>query len=182
MAKFHLCRVGMMSQVGRFLALDGDCYSRGQRVVVRTDRGLETAEVLLPPQEDERPAQQDGLILRAMTREDDLLELRLNKNRQTALEECSRLLEEQGLPVVLMDVEPLFDGENLFFYFLGETPAELADVITELAQTYDKQVQFSQFAELLETGCGPDCGTAEGSGCGSCATGCAIAAACSQAR
>ncbi len=79
-----------------------------------------------------------------------------------------------------MDVEHLFDGRTLWFYFLGEITPELSSITDELAELYEAQVQFRRFAETLTAGCGPGCGTedAQGQGCQSCGTGCAIAGAC----
>ena len=83
-----------------------------------------------------------------------------------------------------MDVEHLFDGQSLYFYFLGEVTPELDAITGELAEIYETKVQFRKFAETLVKGCGPDCGTedAAGNGCGTggCAT-CAAASACHSA-
>ena len=124
--------------------------------------------------------QSDGSILRAVTIEDQLLEARLEKNRQAAFDACSEKIRQLGLPVTLMDVEHLFDGRSLFFYFLGEVPPELESLAGELAEVYDAAAEFRKFADAVVTGCGPGCGTdeASGGGCSSCATGCAVAGAC----
>ena len=55
-----------------------------------------------------------------MTVQDELLQARLEKHRQEAYEACAALLAENGQPAVLVDVEHLFDGQGLFFYFLGD--------------------------------------------------------------
>jgi len=84
------------------------------------------------------------------------------------------------VPATLVDVEHLFDGQGLFFYFLGEPPAEAARLTQQLAETYETTVEFRQFAETLAEGCGPGCGTAAAmgqGGCESCTT-CAVAGAC----
>lgn len=168
-----------MGHVGRFRASDGACYARGARVVCRTSRGLELGEVLSTAQ-SEAP-QEDGLLLRRVTVEDELLLDRLAKHREEAYAACVELLQQRGLSAVLVDVEHLFDGESLFFYFLGETTPELDAVTAELGALYDTKVQFQKFAQTLAEGCGPDCGTAAaaGQGCGEggCST-CAIAKAC----
>jgi len=78
-----------------------------------------------------------------------------------------------------MDVEHLFDGQTLVFYFLGEMTPELESLTSELAELYETHVQFRKFAETVTAGCGPDCGTEEAGGCTTCATGCAVAGACS---
>ena len=83
-----------------------------------------------------------------------------------------------------MDVEHLFDGRSLFFYFLGEVPPELESLAGELAEVYDAAAEFRKSPDADVTGCGPGCGTdeASGGGCSSCATGCAVAGACSTRK
>ncbi len=181
MARFFLVRLGAMSNVGRFYAADdGVRYPRASRVVVRTARGMELGEVLSDA--DEVPLYQaDGKVLRRMTISDELLQARLQKNHEKAYEACAARIAELNLPVTLMDVEQLFDGRNLVFYFLGDPSPELDQITGELADLYDTQVQFRQFAESLAAGCGPGCGTdaAEGGGCGtSCGAGCGVSSAC----
>jgi cell fate regulator YaaT (PSP1 superfamily) len=179
MGLHHIVRVGALGHVGRFTAVDATCYPRYSRVVVRTGRGLELGEVLQPPADEPDAAPADGSIVRGITVEDQLLEARLERNRQAACEACAARLTELGLPAVLMDVEHLFDGRSLVFYFLGEMSPELEALTDELAELYETQVQFRKFTEAVTDGCGPDCGTEAASGCKTCATGCAIAGACS---
>ncbi len=176
----HLVRVGVLGQVGRFTAVDLVRYPRGLKVIVRTSRGLEVGEILAPPSDDLPNASADGSILRGMTVEDQLLDSRLQKNRDAALLACESRLRDLNHPVTLLDVEHLFDGRSLFFYFLGEVPPEIEMLTDELAELYDAEVQFRKFAETVTEGCGPGCGTenATGGGCSSCSTGCAIADAC----
>ena len=181
MPRCHLIRVGAMGHVGRFAAIDATRFPRGSRVIVRTDRGLEIGEVLAAPAEDAADASEDGVVLRGMTVEDELLAARLNRHRDAALEACQLRLDDLGLAVPLMDVEHLFDGQSLVFYFLGASDPRLETVTAELAELYEAKVQFRSFADAVNTGCGPGCGTEEatGAGCGSCSTGgCAVASAC----
>lgn len=183
MPRFHYVRVGVLGHVGRFVASDATRFPRGARVVTRTARGLEIGEVLSPPVEDE-PGESDGKLLRGMTVEDELLSARLEKNRAAAYEACVEKLSHAGSSATLMDVEHLFDGQTLAFYFLGEQPAELATMLDELAETYETQAQMRLFTDALVHGCGPGCGTeaATGGGCSSCGTGCAIAGACGSKK
>lgn len=176
----HLVRTGSAGEVGRFNALDAVTYRRGQRVIVRTERGLETGEVMVPPPIESTAGRIDGPLIRAMTTEDMLLEERLVRHRQRAFDSCVEILSQRQLPVHLMDVEHLFDGKTLVFHFLGDEPPELADVVNELTERYESQVEFRKFAEALTLGCGPDCGTeaAAGNGCSTCSTGCAVSDIC----
>jgi cell fate regulator YaaT (PSP1 superfamily) len=182
MSLHYLVRVGSMGSIGRFRAADATGYRRGVRVIARTDRGLEIGEVL---SDDEQAgtdgAASDGTILRPMSVEDRLLEARLESRRDEAFEACAAEVADRSLPVTLMDLEHLFDGRTLVFYFLGDVSPEVEQLTGHLAETYESKAQFRQFTETLTAGCGPDCGTenAEGGGCGSCSTGCAVASACS---
>jgi cell fate regulator YaaT (PSP1 superfamily) len=170
----HFIRVGILGHVGRFAAADAARYPRGARVICRTKRGLELGEVLAAA--DEFAPATDGMLLRRVTVEDDLLLDRLRRHRDDAFAACSQRIAERGLPVILVDVEHLFDGASLFFYFLGEPTAELDAITGELAALYDAQVQFQKFADILHHGCGPDCGTETAvggcgdGGCSTCAT------------
>ena len=181
---FHLVRYSLLGEVGRFVAADAVCYPRSSRVIVRSSRGLEVGEVLAEPVPSESAEQNEGLILRKMTVEDELLVARLEKHRHSAFEACSSLLREHNVPATLMDVEHLFDGAGLFFYFLGEVPAEAEHFTHQLADLYETTVEFRKFAETLAEGCGPGCGTEQAKGQGGCdnCTSCAVAAACSTKK
>jgi len=141
---------------------------------------METGTVLTPGRVSESDTPHDGQILRAMTSEDHLLQSRLEKYRNEAFDACAQLLRERGLAATLLDVEHLFDGQGLYFHFLGKVSPEVESVIAELADTYETTAQIARFAETLTAGCGPDCGTEEGGGCQSCGSGCALADACSS--
>lgn len=175
----HLVQVGAMGQVGRFRSADGARHKRGRRVIVRTERGLECGEVLA--ETPDAPAEVDGPLLRRMTVQDELLAERLRRNRDAAFDACNRLLAERGSSAVLLDVEHLFDGRGLYFYYLGEVDAVTEAISAELAEAYDAEARFGAFADAVEQGCGPGCGTEEAeNGCGTsggCAT-CAVASAC----
>jgi hypothetical protein len=171
----HFVRVGALGGVGRFIADGGQRYPRGARVVCRTARGLEVGEVLNALETaDSQPG--DGTLLRRITPQDDLLLARLEKNRDEAYRACAARVAERGLPAVLVDVEHLFDGQSLYFYFLGETTPELDALTSELAAVYEAQAQMQKFADTLTAGCGPHCGTEEGGGCGSTSGGCSTCA------
>lgn len=181
----HFVRVGLLGQIGRFAAEGGGRFARGNRVVLRTARGLEVGEVLSAA--ENVPGEVDGALLRRLTVEDDLLLARLEKNKGEALLRCEEALKSRGMDVVLIDVEHLFDGKSLFFYFLGDTSPELDAITAELANAYDSEVQFQKFSDALTVGCGPGCGTeaATGSGCGTSGGGCSscgIASACGTGR
>ncbi len=160
----HLVQFGIFGAIGRFRSVDRRHHKRQTRVICRTDRGLEVGTVLAM---DDSANRSDGAgdLLRRVTPEDDLLINRIERFRDRAFEACRLLIENRGIQATLVDVEHLFDGQSVFFYFLGDVPAELESLTSELAQAYEAKVKFRKFADTLANGCGPDCGT--GIGCGS---------------
>ncbi len=178
----HFVRIGVIGQIGRFQSSDAAIYPRSSKVILRTNRGLEVGEVLGCDDESARQ-EADGTLLRGMTDSDLMLAERLDRNRHSAFESCADLLAKRGSVSILLDVEHLFDGKGLYFYFLGETDEVAQSLTAELAAAYDAEARFDQFASALEEGCGPGCGTpeAEGAGCGTggCAS-CAVSGACAK--
>ena len=142
-----------MGQVGRFAAVDAVRYPRHSRVVLRTRRGLEIGEVLSPPDERDDPRQfADGEILRGMTVQDELLCARLEKHRQEAYQACSALLAENGQRALLVDVEHLFDGQGLFFYFLGEVSPVIGVVHGTIGRSVRNESAVSQIHRNADRG------------------------------
>ncbi|MCO6457481.1 MAG: hypothetical protein J5I93_19450 [Pirellulaceae bacterium] len=177
----HWVRYGLLGHVGAFNSVDACRYPRGARVICRTHRGLELGEVLQPV--SSQSPQSAGALLRGVTVEDELLLARLESHRDAAYDACCRLLRERHLPSTLMDVEHLFDGRSLYFYFWGHITPEIEEVTGELAGLYAQEIQLRRFTETLTEGCGPGCGTEQAAGgcsSGGCST-CGLAAACRPA-
>jgi hypothetical protein len=130
--------------------------------------GITLGEVLSAVSPNEATA---AILLRPVTGQDELLEERLTRYKEEAIQECRQALVDMNCSVELLDVDHLFDGRTLIFYFLGELPDSMQAVPDQLAKRYEKRVRTTELARLLEEGCGPGCGT-EKSGCSS--SGCAI--------
>lgn len=175
-----LARVGTHGQVGKFRISEPVALARRDRVVCRTMRGLEVGEVL-GSSAGSSLEEADGRILRKMRPEDELLWGHLQELGQAAHRSCDAWLKHHHASAILIDVEPLLDGRTLYFHFLSEVDNTVQSCLDELVTLYEKQVQESKFAKLLEHGCGPGCGTSEAkNGCGSrggCAV-CKVASSC----
>jgi cell fate regulator YaaT (PSP1 superfamily) len=166
--------------VGRFTSIDGTRYARGERAVCRTNRGLEVGEILRAADSERGAVDADGDLIRKFSIQDNLLLERIERRKDEAFRACADLIEERGLTAILLDVELLFDGQSLYFHFLGEVDHRVEALTSELTEAYDAQVRFRSFTESLIDGCGPDCGTENAAGgCGSSGCGsCAVASAC----
>jgi hypothetical protein len=188
--KYCFVRIGSLGEVhGAEAAVAMD---RGQRVLVRTGRGVELAEVLGPRKSPHGHAQGDPLdqapegseeakpipILRATTPQDEMLIERLQQHKREAVEQCRQELSESGSDAVLLEVDHLFDGGTLVMHFLGDID-KMAEAITQqVAKRYESVVRTEDLAKLMDEGCGPSCGTEEGAGCGSSCAGCAARIVC----
>jgi cell fate regulator YaaT (PSP1 superfamily) len=171
----YLVRVGKLGQIGRFRSLQEAALRRGTRVVCRTQRGIEIGQVLGPAHFKQATVDlTDGRLLRSMTVEDEILWGHLHEQADAALKTCQQWLTEQKVAGLLIDVEPLLDGKTLYFHFLSEVSPEIQQHLDHLASIYERSVRESKFAQLLEHGCGPGCGTEEAkNGCGT-KGGCAV--------
>lgn len=167
-----LVRIGILGSVGRMRAPDARGLCRGVSVICRTERGLEFGEVLNACRPANISAQSMGTVVRVATPEDHLLWARIKQNGDAAFEACQKLLAEHGSLATLMDVELMFDGRSIYFYFVGTLSEQLERLTSKLAATYEAKIQLRRFSEAMAVGCGPDCGTAEGSceqgGCSTC--------------
>ena len=109
-----------------------------------------------------------------MTTEDEILWGHLQQEADAAQQACAQWLNDHNVDGLLIDVEPLLDGKTLYFHFLSDVSPEIQLHLDELAAIYERSVRESKFAQLLEHGCGPGCGTESAkNGCGS-KGGCAV--------
>lgn len=178
----HFVRLGALGHVGRFTVVDPSTFKRGAKVICRTCRGLEVGEVLGHVRRYWRHEDSDGSVLRALTEQDELLIERLERYRDDAFLACKTELEKRRIAATLVDVEHLFDGKTLYFYFLGAVPDEVGHITAELANAYDAKARFRQFTDTVTRGCGPGCGTEESAGCDSACDLCAAAAICKSGQ
>jgi cell fate regulator YaaT (PSP1 superfamily) len=156
--------------------------NRGMQVIVRTHRGLEFGTVLSSASLLGCKDLLAAKYVRRSQPEDRLLWGQLVSLSQDSAQACQQFLEDRGSEDVLLEVEPLLDGKTIFFHFLGDISASTEAYVEQLAEVYRQEIASSPFANRLETGCGPGCGTpaksscGTGSGCSTCSlsSGCAV--------
>lgn len=172
----YFVRIGSLAEV--HAAQAATPLQRGRRVIVRTARGVELGEVLRDCRGTVRLADAEVRILRPTTEEDELLIRRLERHKRKAVESCRDALAKSGSTTTLLDVDQLFDGGSLVMHFLGPVDEVAEGITKEIAEQYESVVRSRHFSKLLQDGCGPDCGTEEGGGCGSSCSGCAASSVC----
>src|SRR5688572_4982486 len=139
----YIVRHGAMRHLGEFEPGPETSYGRGSRVVVRTDRGLEVGEVLCPstPRALELLAEPThGQVVRLLTDEDGR---QLDQCREAEAKEfdvCLRFIQQRKLQMELVDVEHVFGGERIIFYYLAEKRVDFRELVKDLARTYQTRI------------------------------------------
>ncbi|MCS6850408.1 MAG: signal peptidase [Gemmataceae bacterium] len=145
MASQYIVRHGAMRFLGEFQAEVP--YARGAAVVVRTDRGHELGEVLCEatPRAVELLAEPTrGQIVRLVTETDRQRQESLRAGETRALEVCRRFVAQRQLPMELVDVEHLFGGERIIFYFLAEKRVDFRELVKDLAREFQTRIEMRQ--------------------------------------
>ena len=142
-----IVRYGQMRHIGEYLSTDGRVYSRGERLVVRSDRGTEVGEILCPATDRTSSLLDNpfrGQILRAATPEDLLAQSRLTEREKQGLAACREFAERRRLQMDLVDVEAIFGGERMVFYYVSEKRVDFRELVKDLARTMQTRIEMRQ--------------------------------------
>jgi cell fate regulator YaaT (PSP1 superfamily) len=136
-----------MRILGEFAAPPGAAFARGDRVVVRSDRGQELGDVLCPatPQAVAHlPDPSHGDILRPLTEDDRRRQAQIDEKCRAQFETAGRLVAEHKLAMQLVDVESLFGGERIVFYFLAEKRVDFRELVRSMAREFQTRIELRQ--------------------------------------
>lgn len=143
----YVLRYGSTRAVGLFSSRGQDHYARGMRVIARTPRGLEAAEVLAEATDEQvklMEGSSGGQIMRQMS-PDDVNELdHLQDREKSAFEKCEQHVRRLGLPMQLVDLEHVFGGERLVIYYLSEERVDFRDLVKALAADFQTRIEMRQ--------------------------------------
>jgi len=143
----YIVRHGTMRFLGEFEPGEGETYGRADEVVLRSERGLEVGQVLCEanPRALELLAEPtQGRILRRLSEEDRAALDRLRATEADELAACQGFVAQRRLQMELVDVEHLFGGERVVFYFLAEKRVDFRDLVRDLARTYQTRIEMRQ--------------------------------------
>ena len=135
----YIVRHGVMRFLGNFEPTADAVYRRNHDVIIETERGLEVGEVLC----DSTPRAMEfieeptkGRIVRVLNDADREQLLRGQEREADAFLRCGDFIRERRLQMELVDVEQLFGGDRLIFYFLAEKRVDFRDLVKDLAREY----------------------------------------------
>lgn len=146
MAKY-IVRHGVMRFLGQFEPCEGGVFVRGGDVIVRSDRGLEIGQVLCeanPRALEVLVEPTRGQIVRTLTADDCLQRIRIQERERQEFDVCRRLIEARKLQMELVDVEHLFGGERIVFYFLAEKRVDFRELVKDLAREFQTRIELRQ--------------------------------------
>jgi cell fate regulator YaaT (PSP1 superfamily) len=180
----YLISYGLAGDFGRFRSLTPLTCRRGERVVVRSHRGVEVGTVLRPATPRHAsflPNTTLGQLLRSVTLNDEQkLEAVRERGRQL-FQRSVALVHEMDLPLELLDTEVLLDGEHAALHLLRWGDGDVRPLVSTLSREFALHIEIADLARPKEEdeshgcgreGCGKDggCGSCGSGGCGSCGT------------
>lgn len=118
----------------------------GDRVIVKTSRGMEMGEVILAPHEVAAEEISTPLkkVLRRVTPEDEQ-QLAANKSKEReAFEIAQKKIAEHELPMKLIGVEYTFDASKIIFYFTAEDRVDFRSLVKDLAAVFKTRIELRQ--------------------------------------
>jgi cell fate regulator YaaT (PSP1 superfamily) len=183
--RYILVRYGKMDSLGWFEHNEVEVPKGASRVVVKTEKGLELGYVVgqvgcykggqfkLNKEQVkkyfdnsqvefiEAPA---GRVVRFATQEDVSEEKHLQKIAEEEMESCKRFAKELNLNMKIVDVEHIFGGERIVFYFMADSRIDFRELVKRLAHEYQTRIEMRQIgsrdeAKLLGDveSCGQEC-------------------------
>jgi cell fate regulator YaaT (PSP1 superfamily) len=159
-----IVRYGLLKHIGEFRHNLGGVPAPGTKVVVRTERGVELAEVVIGIAEErtnrtiprsqltaflqasspEYAFQRGGRVLRLANPQDVIDQRHLETSAKEEGAYCRQQIRELGLPMRLVTVEHLLGGERIIFYFSSETRVDFRELVRRLASQFRTRIEMRQ--------------------------------------
>ncbi len=137
-----------LKQGSKVLYYDTDRLSLrvGDEVIVPTDKGIDYGKVVeaacdLP--DESRPEGLKRVVRRATDRDRQQYE-RNKGRREEAWRRCLESIERHKLPMKLVDLDYVFDGNSITFYFTAEGRVDFRDLVKDLASALRTRIELRQ--------------------------------------
>jgi cell fate regulator YaaT (PSP1 superfamily) len=136
-----------MRFIGEFESPAGVVPNRQDLAIVRTDRGLEAGQVLCPATPEAVAVIPDptrGQIDRLATVDDRKRLAALGDLQKREYTIGRELIARHKLAMQLVDVEHLFGGERIIFYFLAENRVDFRELVKSMAREFHTRIELRQ--------------------------------------
>ncbi len=164
--KTMVVRYGYLKLIGEFQSDVKEKVGCGSRVVVRSSRGVEMAEMLTTVCGNggcnksitrdkmldyidqsggkDFPFSDSGRVLRVATAQDIAEQARLDSQRGQFLKVSRSMVEVHRVPMKIVDVEFLLGGEKVVFYFLSEHRVDFRSLVRDMAHQLRARIDLRQ--------------------------------------
>ncbi|HEY3374945.1 MAG TPA: stage 0 sporulation family protein [Candidatus Aquicultor sp.] len=125
---------------------DGIELKTSDKVVVKTSRGMEFGEVVASPMEvteDEITAPLKKVVRKALDEDKDQLVKNKEKEKE-AYRSAEEKIAKHSLPMKLIDVEYVFDGSKIIFYFTADGRVDFRELVKDLAAIFKTRIELRQ--------------------------------------
>jgi cell fate regulator YaaT (PSP1 superfamily) len=118
----------------------------GDRVVVKTNRGMDLGQVIIAPGQVLANAVKEELspVLRKADPADIKRAEELEAKAREAMVECGRMIGELNLPMKLLRAEYNLDGNRLSFLFSAEERVDFRELVRRLSSRFKVRVELRQ--------------------------------------
>lgn len=116
---------------------------RGDKVIVRTELGMDVGEVSGFGEADENGGKEIKQILRPAD-EDDLEKMATDEEKDDALRDCKRFVAKYNLPMKLVDANFSLDGSRVTFAFIANGRVDFRELVKELTRHFNRTVRLHQ--------------------------------------
>ncbi|MBI4613145.1 MAG: class I tRNA ligase family protein [Planctomycetes bacterium] len=144
---FQSCvRYGEMRYLGTFRT-EIDTIRRGDRLVVRSGRGVEVGLALTPSRPLDETAEREacGEVLRKVTPEDvHQVEMLDQLGKTKAFRHVQQRMRDLALPMKLSYIEHLLGGEKVVIYFRADGRVDFRNLVRDLSQHFQTRVVMKQ--------------------------------------
>ncbi len=136
-----------MRNLGVMTAMGDGSYRRGQEVVIRTERGTETGQVLCEASKDalshlDEPA--TGNILHEFGELDAADLAGIEAGRAQLMKDVTQQVEKLGLDMQLVDVEQILGRQRIVVYYLAEQRVDFRELVKVLAGQLGTRIEMRQ--------------------------------------
>jgi len=144
----YVVRYGVSRVVGEFSARGFGSLARGTSVIVRSERGHEWGTILSTATEQSRTylgtSEVHGRIIRLPTPEDEVQRDETIAAEKEAFQGGQQMIRERNLQMQLIDIERVFGGERLIFYYLAEDRVDFRELVKALAKEFHTRIEMRQ--------------------------------------
>jgi len=144
----YIVRYGSTRNVAEFSFKGPQDLKRDDAVVIRSNRGTEWGEVLCPASDRTREymgtQEQVGRIIKLADDEawSQLDDVRIRE--RDVFERGKEVIREHKLAMTLVDVECVFGGERIIFYYLAEQRVDFRELVKDLARRLQTRIEMRQ--------------------------------------